>query len=384
LDQLGDVVLTTPLFRELKRFYPHARCTVVIRQEYKAILVTNRNVDEILGFPELKIKWLPKRACWLMSVLWLHWTQLRKRQFDLAISPRWDVDESLATLLCVLTHASVRVGHSARVSAEKRRLNRGFDTAFDIIVPLVPLQHEVDRSLAIVEALGGKSKSPRLEIRLTDNDHKFAAELFTHHDPRRMLIAVGIGGRAASRRWPLERYAETIAQLNQHRPVQPVILCSDDEDTWASQLCVMLKVPPYVLSGMPLRAACAVLEKCDLFVGNDTGTAHLAAAMECPTIVISRHPTNGDRNHANSPARFGPRCAHSRVLQPLAVVGGCVMSCRSREAHCILKVTVDRVVAAALELLPGERPAAPVRERELGLNASAIQPNRPVLRVVPS
>src|SRR5271165_247104 len=349
LDQLGDLVLTTPLFRELKRRHPGARCTVVMQTEYKAILTTNPNVDEILPLPELKSKWFAAGARRLAS-------ELRHRQFDLAISPRWDVDESLATLLCVLANAGMRLGHSALVSDAKRKFNRRFDAGFDVVVPPGPPQHEVDRNLVIVETLGGRVESRRLEIQLTENDRTFAAELLKHYDRRRALVAVGIGGRAASRKWPLQRYAECIARLNQQRIVQPVIVCSDKEDAEASALSVMLAVPPYILSRVPLRAVCAVLERCDLFVGNDSGTAHLAAAMECPTVVVSRHPANGDPNHANSPARFGPRCALSRVVQPLTGEGECVTSCRSAEAHCIERVTVDRVVAAALELLPRQLP----------------------------
>ena len=109
------------------------------------------------------------------------------------------------------------------------------------------------------------------------------------------LVALGIGGRAAGRKWPLERYAECIARLNEQRPVQPVIVCSADEDAEASALSVKLAVPPYILSGVPLRTVCAVLERCDLFLGNDTGTAHLAAAMNCPTVVVSRHPRTAIR-----------------------------------------------------------------------------------------
>jgi hypothetical protein len=107
-------------------------------------------------------------------------------------------------------------------------------------------------------------------------------------------------------------------------------------------------------------------------LGNDTDTAHLAAAMECPTLVISRHPANGDPNHANSPARFGPRCARSRVLQPLSGAGNCSQSCRSREAHCILQVRVDRVVAAALELLPEGRRAS-AEKTPAAFNGIAVQ-----------
>ena len=355
LDQLGDVVLTTPLFRELKRMYPNAQCTVVVQPCYRAILTTNHNIDEILPLHEVAVNWLPARARHLISALWLYWTRLRHRQFDLAVSPRWDVDESLSTMLCALTNAGTRVGHSERVSAAKRRINLGFDAAFDIVVPPGPVRHEVDCNLEIVGALGGRVEGRRLEICLTANDRKFARELLTHHDGRRILVAVGIGGRAAGRRWPLQNYAELIARLNQCRGVQPVIVCAQDEEAKASELAQLLTVLPYVLSGVPLRAACAVLERCDLFVGNDSGTAHLAAAMDCRTIVVSRHPQGGDLDHANSPTRFGPRCSRYWVVQPVEGAGNCRSACRSIEPHCIKLVTVEMVARAALDLLCPEQ-----------------------------
>ncbi len=306
LDQLGDLVLTTPLFRELRRMYPNSRCTVVVQPAYRAILTTNHNVDEILPLHEVEAKWLPARARHLISALMFYWTRLRHRQFDLAISPRWDVDESLATIMCVLTNAGRRVGYSEFASAAKQRINRGFDGAFDLLVSPGPVRHEVDRNLEIVKALGGHIEDRRLEICLTANDRKFAKELLTHHEQNRTLIAIGIGGRAASRKWPLQNYAKLIARLNDQRKVQPIIACADDEEAEATELADMLLVRPYILSGVPLRAVCAVLARCDLFVGNDSGTAHLAAAMDCRTIVVSRHPKEGDPNHANSPVRFAP------------------------------------------------------------------------------
>jgi Glycosyltransferase family 9 (heptosyltransferase) len=198
-----------------------------------------------------------------------------------------------------------------------------------------------------------------LEIRLTENDRKFASELLTHHDRSRLLVAIGIGGRAASRKWPLHCYAECMRRLGQQHNVQPVLVCSGEEDAEASELSMMLPVPPYILSGVPLRAVCAVLERCELFVGNDSGATHLAAAMECPTVVVSKHPVDGDPNRANSPVRFAPHCARYRVVQPLLGEDECVLSCRASEPHCILGVTSDWAVAAALELLPKAEHTSP-------------------------
>src|SRR5271169_6821932 len=132
LDQLGDLVLSTPLFRELKRIFPNSRCTVVVQRRYRAILTTNRHIDEILPIDEVKQNWLPEGVKRLFSATWFFWTRLRHRQFDLAISPRWDVDEDLATMLSALANAGTRVGHSEHVAEAKCRINRGFDAAFDV------------------------------------------------------------------------------------------------------------------------------------------------------------------------------------------------------------------------------------------------------------
>jgi ADP-heptose:LPS heptosyltransferase len=87
LDSLGDVVLTTPLFRELKKAYPKSRRTVVVQEAYRSLLITNPHIDEVLGVPEIKPAWLPLGAKRLLAALVLYWTRLRGRHFDFAISP---------------------------------------------------------------------------------------------------------------------------------------------------------------------------------------------------------------------------------------------------------------------------------------------------------
>ncbi len=358
LDSLGDVVLTTPLFRELKRAFPESSCTVVVQDAFRSLLVTNPNIDEIIGMRRLRTAWLPARVRSLVSVLWLYWGRLRGRRFDVVISPRWDVDDRLATLLCSLVDAGKRVGYSEAVSPAKQRHNRGFDATFDICLYGGPLQHEVLRNLEFVRVLGGKVEDRRLEITLTQRDRDFASKLLASVPATSTLVAVGIGGRSASRRWALENYAQCLAQLWKERRMQPVLICSDDEWEEAGRLGNLLCCEPIIVSGAPLRKVCALLQQCDLFIGNDSGSAHLAGAMNCKTIVISRHPSNGDPDHANSPIRFAPYCDRVRVLQPAAGLDGCSTACLSAEPHCIKAVSVEQVVTAAHEMLRRD-PASP-------------------------
>lgn len=355
LDGLGDVVLTTPLFRELKRAFPGSSCTVVVQDIFRSLLVTNPHIDEIIGLRPLQAAWLPVRVRSLLSVLWLYWGRLRGRRFDIAISPRWDVDDRLATFLCSLVDAQERVGYTELASPAKQRHNHGFDTAFSTCLSGGPVQHEVLRNLEIVRALGGTVEESKLEISLTHRDREFAAKLLANVPPTSTLVAVGIGGRSASRRWPLENYAQSLKQLWKERRLQPVIICSDGEWEEACKLEELLCCEAIIVSGAPLRKVCAVVERCHLFIGNDSGSAHLAGAINCKTIVISRHPSGGDPNHANSPIRFAPYCDQVRVLQPAAGLDACKAACLSAGPHCIKTVSVEQAVAAAREMLRGDR-----------------------------
>ncbi len=351
LDGLGDVVLTTPLFRELKRAFPGSSCTVVVQDAFRPLLVTNPYIDEIIGLRPVQAAWLPVRLRSLLSVLLLYWSRLRGKRFDIAISPRWDVDDHLATFLCSLADAKDRVGYTETASPAKQRHNRGFDAAFNTCLSTGPVRHEVLRNLEIVRALGGKVEDSKLEINLTHRDREFATKLLANVPASSTVVAVGIGGRSLGRRWPLENYAESLARLEKERRVQPMIICSHDEREEAGKLADLLPCGAIIVCGAPLRKVCAVLERCDLFIGNDSGSAHLAGAMNCKVLVISRHPSGGDRNHANSPIRFAPYCDRVRFLQPAAGVEACKTECLSSEPHCIKAVPVEQVVAAAREML---------------------------------
>lgn len=361
LDAMGDVVMTTPLFRELKRSYPNSHCTAVVRHDFRPLLVTNAFLDEILTLPEIRAHWIPRSAKNLLAALLFYWRRLRQRSFNIAISPRWDVDEHLTTLLCLLTNATQRVGYTEKTSPRKQQLNRGCDTAFNIRLPAGPVQHEVARNLAVVEALGGAVHDSSLDVRLTERDREFAARLLADVPASTKLIALGIGANCTGRRWPLSHYADTVARLARRIPVQPVIVCSASEREQALTLAGLLSRKAIIVAGAQLREACAVLERCDLFIGNDSGAAHLAAAMDCKTIVISRHPRDGDPNHSNSPVRFGPYCRDACVLQPATGLDACTSGCRVTDPHCITAVSVDAVVSAAQAML-GSEPATADRD----------------------
>src|SRR5262249_23033453 len=152
----------------------------------------------------------------------------------------------------------------------------GFDPAFDVCLPAGPVQHEVRRNLAVARALGASAQDGSLDLRITDKDRREASRLLENVPPGSKLIAVGIGAGSVGRRWPVHRYAETCNRLAQDDNVWPVVICSPAELKDALDLQASLRGRATVISGAALRTVCAVIQRCTLFLGNDSGCAHLA------------------------------------------------------------------------------------------------------------
>ncbi|MHB1559266.1 MAG: glycosyltransferase family 9 protein, partial [Isosphaeraceae bacterium] len=100
-----------------------------------------------------------------------------------------------------------------------------------------------------------------------------------------------------------------------------------------------------------LRQTTAILSRCRLFIGNDSGPMHLASAVGVPVVEISMFPRSGPRGHVSSPHRFGPWGVPSVIVQPSHALPPCTDGCRASTAHCITQVGVSEVFVAVMELL---------------------------------
>jgi heptosyltransferase-2 len=353
LDQVGDVMLTTPLFRELRHSFPDSRCTVIVRGASAPLVETSPYVDVVLTMPVVTARWLPEFGRKLAAACILYQQQLKRKHYDVAILPRWDVELDLATFVMILANAGATVGYSEHCSPMKSRWNAGFSRAFSVCVEPGPIQHETLRSLDLLRAIGGSVQYPQPELHLVETDKRWANEVLSVASQDELLIVVGFAtNNGPSREWPLENYAEVIRILKQKYSIRPVLLSLPSEEQRAERLARDLIVKPILAVGSGLRNFAALLANCDLFIGNDSGLVHLAAIANLPIVMISPHPANGDTNHLNSPLRFGPFAKRLRILQPKHGLDECITHCsRQREAHCVRAITPEQVAAAAIDFL---------------------------------
>jgi ADP-heptose:LPS heptosyltransferase len=346
LDEIGDMVLTIPLLRELRRNFPNAHITLLLKPENVNLMETCPYVNKILVFD-----WRTSHArlkAKLYSLL-----RLRGR-YDLVLVPRWDVDYYEAGTLANYTAAKFRVSYSQKVSERKNKMNPVFDECFTHLVESAGTKHEVETNLDFLTSLGGRTESDQLELWLTPEDELFASEIFSESEIP--FIALGVGAGSARRIWPIENFIELSRRILRQQRVQFIVIGGTSDAVLGDQLKSEIAKEIHNIAGRAaLRQTAAVLKRCCLFIGNDAGPMHLAAATGTPVIEISCHPRHGLTNHFNSPARFGPWGVPSLILQPENGVDLCTDECELNEPHCIRSVSLDRVEEAVYKLLNREK-----------------------------
>lgn len=353
-DSIGDVILTAPFMRELRRAYPHAHITLVVAPYAFNLVQRCPYADRVLAvcLPPADRWWHPlSRRLAALSFARHHlWT----RSYDLAVVPRWGVDYLESSVLAHLSGASRRVGYSEHVSAMKERENRGYDRFFTDVVTGRPVGHEVQRNLDLLSALRadrlGDTFEDGLEIWLSDEDELFADGVLAPTSPG-AVVALGPGAGSPKRMWPIQRFVEVGRWLvNQGFAI--VVVGGPGEEALGEELRRYVAGELIDLTGRAtLRQSAAVLQRCVLFCGNDAGPMHLAAAAGIPVVEISCHPRGGDDLHPNSPTRFSPWGVPNMIVRPDEPADGCSTECRVPAPHCIANVPVASVIAGVASLL---------------------------------
>jgi heptosyltransferase-2 len=349
LDGIGDVVLTGPFLRELRRARPDAEITLVVSPPALNLVELCPYVDHTLtvSFPPATRWWSPlSRRRVTVSFARHH---LRAGRFDLAIVPRWGVDRFESSALAFLSAAPERIGYSEHVSGEKQRVNRGYDRYFTSVLDDRSVVHEVSRNLRFLEALGLAPSNDRLDLWLSSEDEVWA-EAALGAQRGEAIIALGPGAGSPKRIWPIDRYAE-IGRWVMQRGGRLLVVGGPDDEARGATLRRVLGPDVIDMTGKAtLRQTGALLRRSSFFCGNDAGPMHLAAAAGIPVVEVSCHPHGADELHPNSPSRFGPWGVPHRVVRPEEPRDGCARGCRARSAHCILGVPVGSVIDAVARL----------------------------------
>ncbi len=271
LRSIGDTVLTTPSLYSLKRFLPHARVDILLEDWVAPVLEGFEYVDNIIT---LKRGSTAARA----GVA----RRIRATQYDVAYNLHGG---TTATLLTRASGARHRVGYS---SFQYGRLHNHLAPSSSLLWGR-DQTHSVEQQLALLGWTGVPvTDRPATRLAVTDQAAtSISARLSAAGlDETRTPFAV-IHPAAAfdTKQWATERFARVAESLTS-RGLAIVAITATTEAHVADELKRHTTAPVVAFTDLSLPEVTALLSQARLFVGNDSGIAHMAAAVGAPSVVI--------------------------------------------------------------------------------------------------
>ena len=252
---IGDIVLTTPVIRCLRKKYPDAEIHFLTKQSFRGILAANPYLDKIHTLGD-------------SYELMLH--ELQTEAYDYVI----DLHHNLRTLRIKRFLKEV-----PSFSYNKLNLEKFIYTNFKINT--LPEKHIVDRNLETLSSLGVKNDGLGLDYFIPDKDRIKKNDLPTAH--MYGYVAVVIGAALATKKMPLHKLKELCAAIK-----YPVVLLGGKEDLEEGKAIALeddIKI--YNACGkFNLNESADIVANAKLVITHDTGLMHIAAALQKPVISI--------------------------------------------------------------------------------------------------
>lgn len=329
---VGDSVMSIPALRALRRVLPEAHITLVGRPGSKGLFTDADFIDDYLTYDR-------RNSFSVFSQI----SAWRKRRFDLALLFQNAFE---AALIPFLAGVPLRVGYATE--------GRGAMLSHPIALPdWRSTKHEVFYYLYLVTALEQflyQSSEiceidPDTSIDVSESRKQEALKLLYSNSltAERSIVAICPGStNSRAKRWPAAFYA-TLADRLFDEQRQVVIVGAKDEEAVTHEVISQMRNKPVVLTGKTtIDQLTAILACVDLLVTNDTGPAHIGAALGKPTLVIFG-PTN--------PLTTRPLSGQAEIIRHPPDCAPCMLRDCPIDHRCMTAITVDEVFEHSQRLL---------------------------------
>lgn len=344
---IGDVVLSTPVIRALRRTFPDATLTYLVERDAAAVVAGNLDLDRII---------VVERTRGLRRVhddLKLAW-RLRRDRYDVVVDMHGGPRSSWLTLA---TGAPQRIGYD--MPGRRWMYTRTIPRARE----LRP-RHSVLNQWDLLEGIDGwthEAADPERDgVAMpvdAEADRRIGARLRTAGvAPEHQLIVIHVSASNPFRRWPEAAFSHLVASLVSHAPNRRVVLSSGPSDRLAADR--ILAAARALLPGpaqsrviefgeFDLAELRVLIDRSRLFIGGDTGPLHVAATTATPVVAIYG-PT--------LPARSTPWRSTTIPIASIEIAGLPCRPCDQRvcapgDYRCLTAITPADVVEAAERML---------------------------------
>lgn len=356
---LGDQVLMVPMLEAIHTRWPGATIDAVVNPRTADFVSAIPFIDHVYRYT-VRDASLPELTGYLrvLDVVALYRNEVMLQDYDLAITPRWGEDACYGNYLVYLSGAKIRCGYSASVD--------GRNTAMDRMLTHVAKggQHEQEalRDLKLLSRAALKDDAVEdsnvvsrpirtlKEMATAESNSPYWEELGLASTK---YVVISSGATNPRRVWPIQNLAVLLERLHQREELTFVLIGGAEEAIRCEDLARQSSARTVSLAGKTtVMQLVTLIANASLFVGNDSGPAHIAGALGVPTVVISPFPLSCNLEHPNSPVRFRPCGPNVSIVRPAEPLAPCVQACEMNEPHCIQQVSVEQVLGAIDALIP--------------------------------
>jgi len=270
---LGDVLLTTPIVRSIRKNYPSAEIHFLTKKEFAPILENNPNINQIIKYDNKNDRFI--------DIIKL----IANNQYDLII----DLQSKLNSFLIKLF-----AGNSKHVTYNKRHFYRWRLTHKSLSKNLAPIKSTVSLYSTVLDKLGIKLDAEKLDIFLPKNQDEIYSTFRIPHSEFR--ISISPGASHFTKQYPADYYSYLINMITDKLNAQIILLGSKNEKKLTAQIANGCKKKILDLAGeTDIMDMAVIIKNSELFISGDCGPMHIAAALNIPQIAIfgPTHPKLG-------------------------------------------------------------------------------------------
>ena len=261
LAPLGETVLTTPVIRALRQHFRDAYIAYMVAPTREDLVSANPHLNEVLTYQTS----VPKLIY-----------QIARRKFQMAVvlQPTFRL-----VLHAFLARIPFRVGFETNTGGKK---------LLNIAVPNNTAQHETQRYLDVVRALGVEVVESEPEVFVDSASIAWVNNFLQSQrlNNNKRIIGLNPGAATAYRRWHAENFAALGDQLHATYGAHIIITTGPREGELAAQVSELMSHSPVIVNQATPMQLAALLQRCHLYISNDTGPMHLSTAVNTPTVAL--------------------------------------------------------------------------------------------------
>jgi lipopolysaccharide heptosyltransferase II len=330
---LGDFILGIPVYQALRENFPQAEISTL----------TTPKIEELAQFLPyfdhfLKVNSISKSLLFFKAI-----RQVRRQKFDLCLVL---FDCFLVNIIAFFSKARFKAGYN--------REGRGAFFNLKITPPAKKNQHLLDYSLFLIKKMGLEVREEKIVLSVNEEIKKEAKTLLEKLgvSSEEFKIVIQLGSREAIKSWPLKKFALLCPRLQEKYQAQFIFIGEEKEKFLVEELTEKTQLKSVNLVGKTtIRELIGAISLSQLFIGPDSGPAHLAAVLDIPTVVLWG-PTDE--------TWISPKGNYCQLAKAKVKCRPCIQrtsrsKCPRGYQACLEKIAIEDVLSAVKEVLDAKK-----------------------------